>query len=392
MNAKRFLAASIACASVTATSAVMAEGMPERYFYFGGHISENWIDVGDHYLESTSENEVTLPGAQLGYRFNRNWSVQGWWERNNSNTELFGDVDLNIAHAALRKHFYGSSSFEPYVGIGAGEFRAEPSSDSSTDYQETIGTLEAGFQSLLHPHFILDVGMRPYYAFDSERWDAEVYAGLNFLIGATSSGDDEEEQQEEQPAPVDNVVSDSDSDGVPDEQDQCSGTPAGAQVDATGCELDDDGDGVANSKDQCADTPSGALVDEAGCQKYLDKDVKETLYVEFEHGKAEVTKASYPKLGNLAEEMRKYPSANLVLEGHTDSTGSAAFNKKLSKERADAVMRVLVDEYDIAAERVTTEGYGEEKPIADNGTSEGRAENRRVEAIMKATTQEAQYE
>ncbi len=390
MNAKRFLAASIACASVTATSAVMAEGMPERYFYFGGHISENWLDVGDHYQESTSESEVTLPGAQLGYRFNRNWSVQGWWERNNSNTDLFGDVDLNIAHAALRKHFYGSAGFEPYVGIGAGEFRAEPDSDSSNDYQETIGTLEAGFQTLLHPHFILDVGARPYYAFDSERWDAEIYAGLNFLIGASSSSDDEE--QEEQPAPVDNIVSDSDGDGVPDEQDQCSGTPAGAQVDATGCELDDDGDGVANSKDQCADTPAGALVDESGCQQYLDKDVKETLYVEFEHGKAEVTKASYPKLGNLADQMRKYPSANLVLEGHTDSTGSAAFNKKLSKDRADAVMRVLVDEYDIAAERVTTEGYGEDKPIADNGTAEGRAQNRRVEAVMKATTQEAQFQ
>ncbi|MQX53376.1 OmpA family protein [Alcanivorax sediminis] len=394
MNAKRFLAASIACASVTATSAVMAEGMPERYFYFGGHISENWIDLGDHYEPDNGsyDNEVTLPGAQLGYRFNRDWSVQAWWERNNSNTDLFGDVDLNIASAALRKHFYGSSSFEPYVGIGAGEFRAEPSSDSSFDYQETIGTLEAGFQTLLHPHFILDVGARPYYAFDSERWDAEIYAGLNFLIGATNSGDDEEEEQEEQPAQVDNVVSDSDSDGVPDEQDQCSGTPAGAQVDATGCELDDDGDGVANSKDKCADTPAGALVNETGCQQYLDKDVKETLYVEFEHGKAEVTKASYPKLGNLAGQMRKYPSANLVLEGHTDSTGSAAFNKKLSKERADAVMRVLVDEYEIDAGRVSTEGYGEEKPIADNGTAEGRAQNRRVEAVMKATTKEAQFQ
>ncbi|MCK0153024.1 OmpA family protein [Alcanivorax sp. S6407] len=394
MNAKRFLAASIACASVTATSAVMAEGMPERYFYFGGHISENWIDLGDHYEPDTGsyDNEVTLPGAQLGYRFNRDWSVQAWWERNNSNTDLFGDVDINIAQAALRKHFYGSSSFEPYVGIGAGEFRAEPSSDSSNDYQETIGTLEAGFQTLLHPHFILDVGARPYYAFDSERWDAEIYAGLNFLIGATDGGDDEEEEQEEQPAPVDNIVSDSDGDGVPDEQDQCSGTPAGAQVDATGCELDDDGDGVANSKDQCADTPAGALVDETGCQQYLDKDVKETLHVQFEHNKAEVTKSSYPDLGNLAQKMREYPSADLILEGHTDSTGSAAYNKNISQQRAEAVKRVLVDEYEISADRITAEGYGEEQPIADNGTAEGRAENRRVEAIMKATTKEAQFQ
>ena len=90
--------------------------------------------------------------------------------------------------------------------------------------------------------------------------------------------------------------------------------------------------------------------------------------------------------------MRQYPSANLVLEGHTDSTGSAAYNKKLSQQRADAVKTVLVDHYNVSADRITTVGYGEEKPIADNKTSEGRAENRRVETIMKATTKEAQFQ
>ena len=385
MNAKRFLAASIACASVTAVTAVSADEIPERYFYFGGHISENWIDIGDHYDQNTSENEVTLPGAQLGYRFNRDWSVQGWWERNNSNTDLLGDADINIAHGSLRKHFAGNSAFEPYVGIGAGEFRTEPTSDSSDDFKETIGTLETGFQTMLHPHFLLDVGARPYYSFRTERWDAEVYAGLNFLIGAS--------EKEEEPAPVvENVVTDSDGDGVPDDRDQCANTPAGAQVDATGCELDDDGDGVVNSADECPDTPAGALVDEKGCQQYLEKDVKETLYVEFGLDKAEVRQTSYPELERLAEEMRKYPSANLVLEGHTDSTGAASYNKSLSKKRADAVKKVLVEEFNISTDRISTVGYGEEKPIADNGTSEGRAENRRVEAIMKATTQEAQFE
>lgn len=392
MNAKHFLAASIACASVTATTAVTADEIPERYFYFGGHISENFLDVGDHIDGDTSDNSVTLPGAQIGYRFNRDWSVQGWWERNNSNTQLFRKADTNIAHGSLRKHFAGNSAFEPYVGIGAGEFRTEFSrarvaaqSLSDEDFKETIGTLETGFQTMLHPHFMLDVGARPYYSFRTERWDAEVYAGLNFLIGAS--------EKEEEPAPVvENVVTDSDGDGVPDDRDQCANTPAGAQVDATGCELDDDGDGVVNSADECPDTPAGALVDEKGCQQYLEKDVKETLYVEFGLDKAEVRQTSYPDLERLAEEMRKYPSADLVLEGHTDSTGAASYNKSLSKKRADAVKKVLVEEFNISTDRITTEGYGEEKPIADNGTSEGRAENRRVEAIMKATTQEAQYQ
>ncbi|MEQ3636386.1 OmpA family protein [Alcanivorax sp.] len=383
MNAKRFLAASIACASVTATTTVIADEIPEQYFYFGGHISENWLDVGDHTESKASDNEVTLPGAQMGYRFNRDWSIQGWWERNNANTDMFGNVDINIAHGSLRKHFAGNSAFEPYVGLGAGEFRTEPNSDSSNDFKETIGTVEAGFQTMLHSNFMLDVGARPYYSFRTERWDAEIYAGLNFLIGASS---------EEEPAPIQNVVTDSDGDGVPDERDQCANTPAGAQVDATGCELDDDNDSIVNSMDDCPNTPAGALVDDKGCQKYLAKDVKETLYVEFGHDKAEVRQTSYPSLENLAEGMRQYPSANLVLEGHTDSTGSAAYNKKLSQQRADAVKTVLVNHYNVSADRITTVGYGEEKPISDNSTSEGRAENRRVETILKATTKEAQFQ
>ena len=144
--------------------------------------------------------------------------------------------------------------------------------------------------------------------------------------------------------------------------------------------------------DECPETPAGALVDEKGCQQYLDRDVKETLYVEFGLNKAEVRQTSYPELENLANEMRKYPSADLELHGYTDSSGAASYNKKLSKQRADAVKKVLVDNFDISEERITTEGYGEESPIADNSTSEGRAQNRRVEAIMKATTKEAQFQ
>ncbi|MED5432192.1 MAG: OmpA family protein [Pseudomonadota bacterium] len=384
MSAKRFLAASIACASVAAAPVVMAEDMPERYFYFGGHISENWVDIGDHYDSNTSDNETTLPGAQLGYRFNRDWSFQGWWERNNSNTVYAGDSDMSIAQGALRKHFYGSSAFEPYVGLGAGEVKFEQNGGPEVAV-ETIGTIEGGFQTLLHPHFILDVGARPYYSFDNERWDAEIYAGLNFLIGASRT-------EKEEPAPVEDVVTDSDGDGVPDDRDQCASTPAGAQVDATGCALDDDGDGVVNSMDQCPDTPAGALIDEKGCQQYLDKDVKKTLYVEFGLDKAEVRQTSYSDLELLADEMTQYPSAQLVLEGHTDSTGAASYNKKLSKQRADAVKKVLVENYNIDETRISTVGYGEEKPIADNNTSEGRAQNRRVETILKATTQEAQFQ
>ncbi|AFT69751.1 Thrombospondin type 3 repeat family [Alloalcanivorax dieselolei B5] len=346
------------------------------------------MDIGDHYegdgyiddnVPGVSTDTVTLPGAQLGYRFNRDWSIQAWWERNNYNS-----VDLRNNFVSLRKHFRGDASpFETYVGLNAGETRTEFNSESSNDFKEAVGGVEFGVQTALARNFLLDVGARPTYSFRSERWDGQIYAGLNLLIGASSAA---------KPAPVTDVATDSDGDGVPDDRDQCPNTPAGAVVDARGCELDDDGDGVPNSADQCPNTPAGAKVDEVGCQLYLTEDIKETLYVEFEFDKAVVRQTSYPELEGLATRMREYPSANLVLEGHTDSTGPEGYNQKLSQQRANAVKDVLVNHFNVDNSRITAEGYGEAKPIADNSTRDGRAQNRRVEAIMKATVKEAQFQ
>ena len=80
--------------------------------------------------------------------------------------------------------------------------------------------------------------------------------------------------------------------------------------------------------------------------------------------------------------LKAYPTAKIQLEGYTDSTGDAAANKKLSLERADAV-KMLVLQGGIAPERIATEGFGQEKPVAANDTEEGRAKNRRLEAVVE---------
>jgi outer membrane protein OmpA-like peptidoglycan-associated protein len=69
------------------------------------------------------------------------------------------------------------------------------------------------------------------------------------------------------------------------------------------------------------------------------------------------------------------------IEGHTDSTGDPARNLDLSKRRAEAVKKALVSQFGIAADRLTSEGFGDTKPIAPNDTPKGRAENRRVEFV-----------
>ena len=72
----------------------------------------------------------------------------------------------------------------------------------------------------------------------------------------------------------------------------------------------------------------------------------------------------------------------IKIEGHTDGIGSAAYNKKLSAQRAAAVARVLIEKHDLPEERVIVEGYGESRPIASNETPEGRRSNRRVDILL----------
>lgn len=101
--------------------------------------------------------------------------------------------------------------------------------------------------------------------------------------------------------------------------------------------------------------------------------------IEFEFDSAKLTQGSYATLDQIASILKDNPTwATIIVKGHTDSTGPEAYNQKLSESRANAVKEYLVGQ-GVAASVVSTEGYGESQPIADNGTRDGRQKNRRVE-------------
>ncbi len=112
--------------------------------------------------------------------------------------------------------------------------------------------------------------------------------------------------------------------------------------------------------------------------------VRVELDVKFDFDKAQVKPESYGDIKNLADFLTQYPQTTTVVEGHTDSVGSDAYNQKLSERRANAVRDVLVNQYGVGADRVNAVGYGEARPVADNTTADGRAVNRRVEAEVEA--------
>ena len=178
---------------------------------------------------------------------------------------------------------------------------------------------------------------------------------------------------------------DSDGDGVYDGIDQCPDTPRGATVDARGCPKDSDGDGVYDGIDQCPDTPRNAKVDARGCpitppivQRLLEKEPVVLEGVEFDVNKDSLRPESHRILDEVADSLKDWPDLRVEVQGHTDSTGSSAHNQALSNRRAASVKAYLVSR-GISASRLEAKGFGEDRPIASNETTEGKQKNRRVE-------------
>lgn len=96
---------------------------------------------------------------------------------------------------------------------------------------------------------------------------------------------------------------------------------------------------------------------------------------------------AYDEIDRVAKVLNKYPQTTIQIAGHTDSTGSEAHNMQLSQRRADAVKNALIGK-GVASARMTTIGYGESKPVADNKTDAGRQQNRRVEIRIIAQQQQ----
>lgn len=105
--------------------------------------------------------------------------------------------------------------------------------------------------------------------------------------------------------------------------------------------------------------------------------------IQFAVNSAELSTASKENLNNLAKTLNKYKDTNILVEGHTDATGTHDYNMKLSERRANSVADYL-SSIGVARKRVTTEGYGPDQPVSDNGSDYGRQQNRRVEVAIFA--------
>jgi OOP family OmpA-OmpF porin len=402
-----------------ATAAVAADKAPQPYrvLGFGGGYTYD--------SDRNLEDDVALFGLGGGYAFDKNMSIEGAYsmfttsqvDRDDKDYDMEGELfSLNGLY-----HFGEPDDIRPFVQVGLNYLGLEHEADDDDDTMLSIG---GGVEKVFFDHIAVR-GTIAALAGDST--DAMATIGLAYLFGGDkkptdSDGDGVLDSQDKCPGtpagePVDSrgceldddkdgvfnrldacpatpagtkvdtkgCPLDSDNDGVADHLDQCPATPENAEVDKVGCPLDSDKDGVADHVDECANTPMGAKVDAKGCRIMLEQKVAIDVAITFASGSDKLTPQFYPEVIRVAKFMTLYPDTKVVIEGHTDSQGSAAFNQRLSERRAKSVANFLVKNGGIDASRVSSIGHGEAKPVADNSTAQGRKQNRRVVAVVETT-------
>ena len=187
------------------------------------------------------------------------------------------------------------------------------------------------------------------------------------------------------PQPI--ARADRDGDGILDNVDRCPDQPEDKDgfQDEDGCpDPDNDGDGILDKDDKCpnekGDPPDGCP------HKYnlvvvtaTKIELKQTVF--FDTNKTTIKSVSFALLNDVASAMTDHPKITVEVQGHTDSQGDDAFNLKLSQGRAESVRTYLIKK-GVSADRMAPKGYGENVPIADNRTADGRSQNRRVEFVI----------
>lgn len=255
----------------------------------------------------------------------------------------------------------------PHKGFGVGD--TIPAGTEVAESKDTIGNLGLGAYYRINDVLSLRGEARAIHNFDNNWWEGMALAGLNVVLGGHLA-----------PAPI--VPPAPEPEPMPEPEPVPEPEPMPPVVIEDG---DDDKDGVLNSIDACPNTPLNVVVDERGCPVKIDVNdaLKMELRVFFDNDKSVIKDQYKPEIQKVAEKMNEYPNSTAAIEGHASKTGpSAKYNKRLSEARASAVKSMLVNQFGIAPTRISTVGYGYERPIAPNNTAEGRAMNRRVYAII----------
>lgn len=410
-------------------------GMAPDFQMASENFLEDYFNVSDHWNAIAAMTTINV-----GYYVGQDLTVRGAFNFNRITKIGKTRPESNLTYVALDgdllysfNRLLNSGRFDPYIGAGLGYYWLD--SDGAATFNSTLGL---NIQITEKLFFTLESSYKQ--AFDGGRLDLFQHtAGIKFAFGAKDSdGDGVPDNRDECPdvpglaefngcpdTDLDGIPDaedecpdvpglaefngcpDSDGDGIPDHLDECPNEAGSKEFDGCpdsdgdgvpdhldkcpneagpaendGCPWkDSDGDGVPDKDDLCPDVPGTA--ENQGCPEVTEEVQKElnefAKVINFETGKARITDYSKNILDTkVVPKLNEYPQAKFVIEGHTDSTGSKAVNQRISDERAAAVKDYLLS-HGVAKDRLTSKGYGPDKPVASNKTADGRKQNRRVE-------------
>lgn len=281
-------------------------------------------------------NDDLVVGAAIGAELTP-W-LQGEFEYQQTKTDadykggsrVPGDIrheNASLNFIATSDVFTGNydSKVKPYALLGGGWSRY--SSDSYGASKDTIGNLGAGVLWQLNDALTLRTEARAIHNFDNNWWEGQGLAALQVVLGGHLK-------------------------------------PAAPVVEVEPVQ------------------PPVEVQPEPEQPKEITEDLKLELRVFFDTNKSNIKDQYKPEIAKVAEKLVEYPNATAQIDGHTDNTGPRKLNERLSLARADSVKSSLVNEFGIDANRLSTQGFAWDQPIADNNTKEGRAMNRRVFATI----------
>ncbi|MCW4630604.1 MULTISPECIES: OmpA family protein [Marinomonas] len=347
--AKRTLLSSIIAASSLSTLALAQQ---QEGFTVTPSIGHYNMDN-----DRNTEDDTTY-SLGLGYQFNNPWAVEFVYLNADSKQSGGGDVDVDQYRLDGLYHLPNVSSLNltPYLAAGVGTADFSNGEDNNT--QVNAG---GGLKYAINDAVSLRADFRLVNDVEDHHLDNVTSLGVQMTFGGSSSNSSSDNQGY---TPVEQTYTQVEPEPIVETQ-----TAAQEPV------------------EQVKEEPVAAapVVEEAPKQADVVAEPPGKINIQFGINKTNVEQKYYPEIAKIADFLKENPGSTVMIEGHTDDTGTASYNQMISEKRAKAIADVLTQTFQISASRVDSVGYGEERPFVENDSEENRQINRRVVAIISTS-------
>lgn len=302
----------------------------------------------------------------LGYQFNNPWAVEFVYLNADSKQSGSGnDVDVDQYRLDGLYHLPNISSLNltPYLAAGVGT--ADFSNGGNNNTQVNAG---GGLKYAINDTVSLRADFRLVDDVEDHHLDNVTSLGVQMTFGSPSNSST---SNDDDYTPVEQTYTQAETEPTQETQQQA------VQPEVV----------YSEPTEQIQEDPIAAspMTEETTQQPEIVAEPPGKINIQFGLNKTNVEQKFYPEIEKIAIFLKENPESTVMIEGHTDDSGAASYNQKLSEKRAKAIAEVLTNTFEISATRVEAIGYGEERPFVENDTETHREANRRVVAIISTS-------